>query len=330
MPKQLRLHRFDGPAGLQIDQVAIRQPTVGEVRIAVEAFALNYGDLYLMNNEYVFDVNLPTPIGDEAVGIIDAIGEGVTAHKVGDRVSTLPFMNEGFQVSGESIIVPSEFVTSYPANLSTAQACSIWVQYLTAYYPLVELSELSADDWVLITAGASTAGAAALEICRMQNINAIATTRSHSQKDYLLDMGATEAIVPDDDFCDRLMEITKGKGVKTVYDCVGDPLMKGYSEALASSGAQIFLYGRLDDTPDLVPALPMIRVAAIMRPFSVYHHIYDPVQRERGVKFVFDAVMKGKLTPQVDKVFPLDDFRDAFDYQIKAKGRRGKIVLSIQ
>lgn len=323
----LRLHQFGGPAGLQIDEVQKRKPGPCEVRLAIEAFALNYGDLYLMKNEYVFDIVLPSALCDEAVGVIDDIGEGVGDYKPGDRVSTLPFFNEGHQVSGETAVVPAEFITPYPEKLSNAEACSIWVQYLTAYYPIVELSALCADDWVLITAGASTSGAAALEICRKEGINTIATTRTETQFDYLIKMGATKAIVPGEDLAAQILSITSDKGVKTVYDAVGDPLMAKYSEALANN-AHIFLYGNLDETPDKVPMLPMIKAAATLHPYSVYHHIYDPVQRERGVKYVTDALLSGDLNPQVDKVYPLEDFRAAYDYQLNAKGRRGKIVIS--
>ena len=124
------------------------------------------------------------------------------------------------------------------------------------------------------------------------------------------------------------MEITGGKGVKTVYDPVGDPLLGQYAEALARN-AQIFLYGRLDPAPDVVPIIAMIKAAAILRPYSVYHHIYDPEQRDRGVRFVFDAIQKGKLVPEVDKVFPLAAYKDAYDYQVKAEKRRGKIVITL-
>lgn len=328
MPRMLRLHRFEGPAGLQIDEVAMKLPGKGEIRVANEAFALNYGDLYLMSNEYVFGIELPTALCDEAVGVVDAVGEGVTDHKIGDRVSTLPFMNEGYQTSGDTFVVPSEFAVPYPENLSVAQACSIWVQYLTAYFPIVELSELAADDWVLVTAGASTSGTAALEICRLLNIKTIATSRSDNQLDYMLSKGATKAIVPGADFAEKILEITGGKGVKSVYDPVGDPLLGQYANALAKN-AQIFLYGKLDPSPDLVPIIPMIRSAAILRPYSIYNHIYDQAQRDRAVRFVFDALKQGRLVPEVDKVFALADYKEAYEYQVKAERRRGKIVISL-
>lgn len=328
MPRMLQLHRFDGPDGLQIDDLPLREPGPGEIRIANEAFALNYGDLGVMTNAYVFDVQLPTPIGDEAAGVVDAIGEGVDTHEVGDRVSTLPFINTGYMASGESVVVPAEFAVPYPQHLSAAEGCSIWVQYLTAYYALLELSSLTKEDWVLVTAGASSAGSAALEICRMQGVRTIATTRSEDQFDYLYEMGVTRAVVPNDTFDQQIRDITDNKGVNVAYDNVGDPLLAMYSRALAT-GALIILYGGLDSRPDIVPIIPMNQSAAILRSYSVYQHIYDAAQRSRGVSFVFDALVRGDLKPRVDKVFPLEDFKDAFDYQVEAKRRRGKIVLSM-
>jgi NADPH:quinone reductase-like Zn-dependent oxidoreductase len=237
-------------------------------------------------------------------------------------------MNQGHQVSGEVFVVPSEWAVPYPAQLSNAEACSIWVQYLTAYYPLAELTDPKSGGWVLVTAGASSAGAAALEICRALNIKTIATTRSEDQVEYIYGKGATKVVIPTDDFAEQIREITGGEGVSTVYDCVGDPLLGQYAHALAK-GAQVFLYGRLDATPDLVPLVPMIQAAAVLRPYSVYHHIYDPVQRERGIKFVTDLINSGELHPEVDRVFPLDEFKEAWTYLADARKRRGKVVISV-
>ena len=106
MPKVLRLHEFSGPSGLQIDDVPLTEPKDNEVRFKVEAFSLNYGDYELMENGYVFSIDLPSRIGDEAAGVVDAVGSKVTRFKIGDRVSSMPWMNEGYGVDGEFAIVP--------------------------------------------------------------------------------------------------------------------------------------------------------------------------------------------------------------------------------
>ncbi len=106
MPKVLRLHEFKGPAGLRIDELPLTEPDGNEIRIKVDAFSLNYGDFELMDNGYVFSVDLPSRIGDEAAGVIDAVGPDVTGFKIGDRISTMPWMNEGYGVDGEFAIVP--------------------------------------------------------------------------------------------------------------------------------------------------------------------------------------------------------------------------------
>lgn len=91
-------------------------------------------------------------------------------------------VNEGYGVDVEFAIVPSDFVSRYPPNLSPEQACCIWVAYLTAYYALVEIADVGSDDCVLITAGSSGAGLAAMETCRMYGAKTIATSRQYYLK----------------------------------------------------------------------------------------------------------------------------------------------------
>ncbi len=326
--KALRLHEYTGIDGIRLDDIDVPEPSAGDIRIAVEAFSLNYGDLELFENKYMFSMQLPARFGDECAGVVDAIGENVQGFSIGDRVSSLPWMNEGYGVDGEFAIVPADFVAHYPENLSSNQACCIWVAYLTAYYALFEVGSLQRGETVLITAGTSSAALAAMELAKQHGANTIATSRSASNRQFLLDVGYDHVIIQgEDSMAHKILQYSAGLGARIIYDPIGGKIVQEYAGGLAQN-AEIFLYGGIDPSPTILPEIEMTQKAACLRPFSVYNHIYEAQSRQRGVEYVFNALSKNVIRPFVDTVYPLAEFRQAFEDQVQASGRRGKIVIS--
>lgn len=326
--KALRLHEYTGIAGIRLDELPIPEPGNNEVRIAVDAFSLNYGDLELFENSYMFSMDLPARFGDECAGVVDAIGKDVTRFQVGDRVSSLPWMNEGYGVNGEVAIVPEDFVAHTPDKLSAAEACCVWVAYLTAYYALIEVGQLKTNETVLITAGTSSSGLAAMEISRMLGAHTIATTRNKNNRNFLLQAGYDHVIVQGEgNMSDQILQHSSQRGARIVYDPVGGRIVQEYAAGLAQN-AEIFLYGGIDSSPTILPEIEMTQKAACLRPFSVYNHIYDAESRQRGVKFVSDAINANAFRPFVDQTYPLKEYAQAFENQVQAKSRRGKLVVT--
>lgn len=326
--RALRLHEYIGVDGIRLDDIPVVEPGEGEVRISVDAFSLNYGDFELFEDKYMFSLDLPEKFGDECAGTIDAVGPGVDNFSVGDRVSTLPWMNQGYGVDAESAVVPADFVAHYPENLTPEEACCIWVAYLTAYYALVEVADLAKNDTVLITAGSSSAGMAAMEICRMFGARTIATSRTNKNREFLLDIGFDHVIAQSDGrMSEQIMDYSGGQGTRIIYDPIGGEIVQDYAKALAKN-AVIFLYGGMSGEPTVLPEIEMTQAAACLRPFSVYNHIYERESRQRGIQFVFDALARGDLKAYVEKVYAMEDFRQAFDDQWNSTARRGKLVIS--
>ncbi|MCG8504916.1 MAG: zinc-dependent alcohol dehydrogenase family protein [Sphingomonadales bacterium] len=329
MPRALRIHGFTGIEGIQMDEVPMPEPAGREVRLRVEAFALNYGDLGLMEDDYVFSLELPSCFGDEAAGIVDAVGPEVTRFRPGDRVSTVTFRNEGYPVDAEYCLFPEDYLAAYPERLSAVEGTSIWVQYLTAYYAFFEVAEITENDFILVTAASSSAGMGATQLAGLAGAKVIGTTRTSANAGFIRETGAHEVIATEEeDVSARILEITDGKGVRVVYDPVGGKLTAHYADAFGQD-AIVFLYGDMSREPTVVPIAEAIRKNAVIRPHSVYNFVDKPMLRERGIKFVYDALDAGLIKPLIDKVFPLDRFREAFEYQVAAKGRRGKIVIKI-
>jgi NADPH:quinone reductase-like Zn-dependent oxidoreductase len=192
MVKIVRFHQFGDADVLQLDELSLAEPGKEEVRLKVEAIGLNRAEVMFRKGAYLEKPDsFPSTIGYEAAGVIDAVGEGVTEFKIGDRVSTIPgFSMKDYGVYGESAIVPAFAVAQYPEKLSSQAGTAIWMQYITAYGALVEYGNVKSGDFVLISAASSSVGSAAIQITKAAGATAIATTRGASKKQTLIEPAA--------------------------------------------------------------------------------------------------------------------------------------------
>jgi NADPH2:quinone reductase len=327
--RSIRIHAGAGFDRMRLEDLPIPEPAASEVRIKVDAFALNYGDFGLIDGDYPFLLELPSTFGDEASGVVDAVGPDVTQFEIGDRVGTLPWMNSGYGVNGEVALVPEYYVTKSPAKLSANESASIWITYLTAYYALYTAAKIKADDFILNCAASSSAGIAATQLAKIVGATVIGTTRDQDNVTFIKESGADHVISTDtDDVAAALRDITSGNGVRVIYDPVGGDLINQYANSLARN-AIIFLYGSMSGQDSVVPLNEMILSAAILQPHSVYNYIDDPAQKQEAIEFITSAMNDGRLTPLVDRSFSLDNFLDAYKYQWAAKNRRGKILINL-
>ncbi|MDH3257945.1 MAG: zinc-dependent alcohol dehydrogenase family protein, partial [Deltaproteobacteria bacterium] len=247
MAKIVRFHETGEADVLKVEELPVESPKEGEVRLRVEAIGLNRAEIMFRRGEYLEPPELPSRIGYEAAGVVDAVGPGVTDVSVGDQVSTVPSFPIGkYGVYGESAVVPAYAVARYPENLSPVEGAAIWMQYITAYGALIELGGISKSDAVLIPAASSSVGLAAIQLARAKDATAVALTRGSDKKAFLLEQGAHHVIVTgEEDLVQRTLDITDGKGSRIIFDPVAGPGLEKLAEA-AADGAIIFLYGVLD------------------------------------------------------------------------------------
>ncbi|MCU1313850.1 MAG: oxidoreductase, zinc-binding dehydrogenase family, partial [Acidobacteriaceae bacterium] len=140
MPKVVRFHQLGGPEVLRFEEQPSRQPGPGEVRLRVQAVGLNRAEALYMRGFYFEKPELPSGVGYEAAGIVEAVGPDVDSTWIGRRVSTVPgFSMNRYSVLGEEAIVPASVIAAYPEKLSPAEGAAIWMQYLTAWGGLVNL-----------------------------------------------------------------------------------------------------------------------------------------------------------------------------------------------
>jgi len=329
MPKIVRFHETGGADVLKVEDLPLTEPGKGEVRLKVEAIGLNRAEVMFREGQYLENPEFPSRLGYEAVGIVDAVGSGVNAFQIGDRVSTIPSFSMGkYGVYGESAIVPDFAVARYPDNLSPVEGAAIWMQYLTAFGALVEFGQMKKEDSVLITAASSSVGLAAIQITKASGALAIAATRGASKKPFLLDVGANHVIVTDEeDLVERVMSLTSGKGASTIFDPVAGPLLEKLAEA-AALGATIFEYGALSPEPTPFPLFPMLGKGLTLRGYTLFEITEDPEKLARGKSYVYDGLQSGALKPIIDRTFPLEEIVNAHQY-MESNQHKGKIVVTI-
>ena len=158
MTKTVRIHETGGPEVLRIEDLPIAAPGPGEIRIRVQSIGLNRSEAIYRSGKYFIPAKLPSLMGYEAYGVVEALGPGVQGHAPGEPVCVIPTYRQGdYGVYAESAIVPARSVFAAPAGLTAVQSSSIWMAYLTAY-AIIEIAKAGIGDHVLIPAASSSVG----------------------------------------------------------------------------------------------------------------------------------------------------------------------------
>ena len=329
MPKIIRFHETGGADVLQIEDLPLEEPSEGEVRLKVEAIGLNRAEVMFREGQYLEDPELPSRLGYEAAGIVDAVGPGVDDIQIGDCVSTIPAFSMGtYGVYGESAIVPAYAVASYPDNLSASEGAAIWMQYVTAYGALIDIGQLKAGDTVVISAASSSVGLAAIQVAKAAGAVAIATTRGSAKKQFLLEAGADHVIVTnEEDLVESVIAITAGNGANLIFDPIGGPLLQTLADA-AAVGATIVEYGALSPDPTPFPLFSALKKGLAVRGYTLFEIVKDAERLARCKQYIYDGLKSGALKPVIDSTFPLDAIVDAHRY-MESNRQKGKIVVTV-
>jgi len=329
MAKIVRFHETGGADVLTIEDLPLEEPGEGEVRLKVEAIGLNRAEVMFRKGQHHEDPELPSRLGYEAAGIVDAVGPGVGDIQIGDRVSTIPaFSMRTYGVYGESAIVPAHAVASYPDQLLTSEGAAIWTQYLTAYGGLIDIGQLKSGDTALISAASSSVGLAAIQVAKAAGAVAIATTRGSAKKQFLLASGADHVIVTnEEDLAESVMAITAGTGANLIFDPIGGPLLQTLAGA-AAVGATIVEYGELSPDPTPFPLVAALNKGLTVRGYTLFEIMQDSERLARAKQYVYDGLKSGALKPIIDSTFPLDAIVDAHRY-MESNQQKGKIVVTV-
>jgi NADPH:quinone reductase-like Zn-dependent oxidoreductase len=317
--------------GFTFREFDLPTPGPGEVRLKVSAFGLNSADLLLTQDRHYVIRDLPIRLGFEACGVVDAVGEGVTTVKLGDRVSTIPNVDGPYTAGAKYALARASFTSPWPEGWSAAEACGFWMQYITAYYPFVEIFPLKPQDWVMITAASGGAGLGAITVAKLLGAKVIATTRTSAKRDFLLAHGADVVVATDEeDLAEAMMAATNGVGVNLVNDTIAGDFVGRYIGAIAERGVTYISGGLSGSNHAHFPTLPVVTRRTSVHGFSAINEVRDPAALERGRRFVLDNIANGSLPrPVIDRVFPFSGAAQAFE-RLGSGVQKGKIVVSME
>jgi NADPH:quinone reductase-like Zn-dependent oxidoreductase len=334
MPKIIALHAFGGAENLHLEDVPSQQPGPGEARLRVEAAGLNRDLFTFMHGQHYsghgfVQPKLPSRLGYEVAGVVEAVGEGVDPVWIGKRVApAFGFDQNQYGVLGEEAIIPASFLCEYPSTLTSTQAAAFWVPYLTAYGGLVSIAQIRQGDFVSIPAGSSGVGLAAVQFVHDVGATAIAVTRTAAKRAAMLALGADHVIVTEEeDYASRVFEITQGAGVRVTFDPVAGPFIENLAAAAAPDGI-IVVYGRQSGQPTPLPLMPVIGKNLTLRGYTVSSITRDPQAAAVAKHYILECLANGRFTPTIAKTFPLEQTVDAFRY-LEANQQIGRVVITI-
>jgi NADPH:quinone reductase-like Zn-dependent oxidoreductase len=336
-----RFHRTGGPDVLSIDEVPLPQPTGNEVRIRVQALALNRADTLWRAGTYIEEPILPSRIGYDIAGVVEATGPEVQKLRIGDRVSSFPAASvQRYGNHGETALYPEYGLLKYPERLAPHEAVAVNTGLFTAYFPLVEIAGIRPSQYVVATAGGSSTAQAALQIARKVGAKTIGTTRTAAKRRELLDSGFDHVIVTTgEDVTKRILEITDGTGADLIYDPIAGPGLEALAAATKPLG-HLVVYGALGAVTETTP-LPLwalftrtVKLHAGYKVFDFTGHAGLAIPRnekatERAKQFILEGLAAGDFQPRIDRIFDgLDQYADAHRY-MESNAQTGKIVVRL-
>jgi len=234
---------------LRLDEVPVPEPGPGAVRVRVDAVGLNFPDLLLCSGQYQERPPLPFIPGLEVSGEVVAVGEGAE-HALGDRVLGAPMPAGGL---AEQAILPPGGAFPVPAEMPASEAAALFITYQTAYFGLHRRAALRAEDVLLVHAGASGTGSAAIQLGKAAGATVIATAGGPEKAEVCRQLGADLAIDYNaEDFVDAVKGATGGRGADVIWDPVGGDVFDASRRAIAFEGRLVvvgFASGRIPDAP---------------------------------------------------------------------------------
>jgi NADPH2:quinone reductase len=295
-----------------------------ELVIDVKAAGINFPDILIIAGKYQDRIPPPFIPGNEASGIVSAVGSKVSRFKVGDKAIVAP-RGGGF---AEKCKVHQNAAIPLPNGLSLEQGAGYAVTYGTSYHALKQSAELQAGETVLVLGAAGGVGITAVQIAKAMGARVIAAASSDEKLDFARAAGADELInYTSQALKDSVKELTGG-GVDVVYDPVGGELSQQALRALAWHGRHLIIGFASGDIPQLPANIALLKEARIIGVWWGTWAARNPDLQIQNMSELAALVSDGTLNPGITESFPLDEFERAFQL-ISERRALGKVILQI-
>ena len=322
--KALVCNEFGPAENLALEERPSPSPGKGEILVDIKAAGVNFPDVLTVQGKYQFKPELPFVPGAEVAGIVTAVGEGVTSHKVGDKViSTL-------QIGGfsEQCVALEHGSFGMGETMSFEQAAGFAITYGTSYYALKQQAKIQPGETLLVLGAAGGVGIATIQIAKAMGAKVIAAASSEEKLDFACEAGADLRInYSEENLKDKVKELTGGKGVDVIYDPVGGDFSEQAFRAIAWDGRFLVIGFASGPIPAMPLNLALLKGASLVGVFWGAWAARFPMESRKNFDELIAMIDEGKFSPLVTEVYSLDDYKAAFA-SISERRAKGKVILS--
>ncbi|WP_108125106.1 quinone oxidoreductase family protein [Saccharospirillum mangrovi] len=321
MTHAIRIHKNGGPEVFQWESIEVGDPAPGEVRIRQTAIGLNYIDVYFRTGLY--PTHFPAILGQEAAGVVEAVGAGVTQLKEGDRVA-YP-MNPGAYT--EARLIAADKLLKLPDNIADQTAAAMMLKGLTAHYLLHRTYPVKAGDAILVYAAAGGVGQILTQWAKRLGATVIGCVGSADKAELAKAAGADHVInYSVENIAERARELTGGEGVAAAYDSIGKATFEDSLNALRPFGV-LASYGNATGPVDpFSPAILAPKGSLYVTRPTLATHISTRALLEDGAERLFDIVGRGEVNIHINQTYALKDVAQAHR-DLEARKTTGSTVL---
>ena len=308
MANAVRFYEAGGPEVLRYEQVAVGEPGPGEVRVRHVAVGLNFADTYFRLGYY--PVPIPNGMGVEASGVIEAIGPGVTGFAVGDRVT---YTGSPLGAYSTERVMPVPSLFKLPDGISHEVAAASTMRGLSAAYWLLKTNPwMKAGDTILLHAAAGGVGLIAVQWAKLLGLRVIGTVSTEEKAEIAKGHGCDEIIYYRREcVAERVMELTGGKGVTTVYDTVGKDTFEASLKSLKRRGVLVGCGTASGPFPPIDALQMAIQGSVYFTRPALADYIADPAERKELSDALFGHIASGRIKIEINQRYALEDAQQA-------------------
>jgi len=323
MPKAIRIHKTGGPDVLSFEEVSVGEPGPGEARLRHTAVGINYLDTY--HRSGLYPLALPSGIGSEGAGVVEAVGPGVTHVKRGDRVA---YAGGPPGAYSEVRLLPADRLVRLPSGIDDRTAAAMMLKGLTVAYLTRRTYRVEQGETVLWHAAAGGVGLIACQWLKALGVTVIGTVSSDDKAKLARAHGAEHVIVyTRENFPEKVLALTRGQGVSVVFDSVGKSTFLGSLECLKPLGMMVSFGNASGPVQNVELSLLAKRSLFLTRP-SLMTYAARREDLEALAADLFEVVLSGKVKIEVGGTYPLKDAAKAHE-DLESRKTTGSLLLLV-
>jgi NADPH2:quinone reductase len=322
MTHAVRIHSNGGPEVLQWEEVEVAEPKTGEAIVRQVAAGLNFIDVYFRTGLYKVPA-FPSAIGNEGAGVVEAVGDGVTEVAVGDRVAYCMSLGSYTQRR----LIPAKQLVKIPRGITEEQAAAAMLKGCTVQYLIRQTYPVQAGETVLFHAAAGGCGLIACQWLKHLGVRVIGTVGTAEKADLARAHGCDHPIVyTEENFVDRVKELTDGRGVPVVYDSVGRDTFNDSLECLQPRGLMVSFGNASGAVEPFAPALLAAKGSLFLTRPTLATYTATRADLEKTSADLFSVLSSGAVKAEVNQTYPLENAAQAHR-DLEARKTTGSTIL---